>query len=291
MKSEFTKNTGRKKVKSDFTGILLFILGVALIGISIFNLFEDPITNQYYKIKRNLSLPSFGNLISPVPTTDRNGLVDTVNPIQTRTSSPQTFESTIKIDAEIDIIEGFLPLNIEVSEITKPTPLETKEYDVVPIRLSIPIIDLNADIINATNKEIIQGEKTYIQWLAPDEYAIGWHFDTAFLGVSGNTVLNGHHNIFGKVFENLDKLVSGDEIFIYGNDLHVYQYLVTNTMILPERDVSIEERLENARWILPSDDERVTLITCWPYFSNTHRLIIVARPLSSKPVPITNERN
>jgi sortase A len=103
--------------------------------------------------------------------------------------------------------------------------------------------------------------------------------------------LNGHHNVYGKVFENLDKLVSGDEIFIYGNDFHIYQYVVSNTMILPERDVSFEERLENARWILPSEDERITLITCWPYFSNTHRLIIVASPIGFEPIPITNERN
>jgi LPXTG-site transpeptidase (sortase) family protein len=29
---------------------------------------------------------------------------------------------------------------------------------------------------------------------------------------------------------------------------------------------------------MPSTDERLTLITCWPYETNTHRLIIVALP-------------
>ena len=37
--------------------------------------------------------------------------------------------------------------------------------------------------------------------------------------------------------------------------------------------------MENAAWIMPSEDERLTLVTCWPYTSNTHRLIIVARPV------------
>ena len=286
MKLESIKNMERSEKKRDLSGKLLFVVGLALIGISIFNLFEDPIINQYYKIKRNFSssqnnfLPEQASIILP-----------SVESTPDEFETPEENSTTFPVVIEYEDSEGFLPLNIEVSDVKKPTPQETKEFDVVPVRLSIPVIDLNADIINATNKEIVQGEKTYIQWLAPDDYAIGWHFDTAFLGVSGNTVLNGHHNVFGKVFENLDKLVSGDEIFIYGNDLHVYHYLVTNTMILPERDVSIEERLENARWILPSDDERVTLITCWPYFSNTHRLIIVARPISSKPIPITNERD
>lgn len=262
-----------------------------MVGFSVFNLFENPITNQYYKIRRaiinsgtrensNIVLPSTNNTVGSDPVTS------------TAVSSEDgelIYELFNQNDSENG--EGFLPVSIEVSEDTKPTAIETKEYDVVPVRISIPAIELTADIINATNKEIVQGEKTYIQWLAPDDYAVGWHFDSAFLGVPGNTVLNGHHNVFGKVFENLDKLVSGDEIYLYGNDFHVYKYIVSNTMILPERDVSLEERLDNARWILPSDDERITLITCWPYFSNTHRLIIVAQPIGSEPIPISNERN
>lgn len=276
-------------MKKDISGKLLFVIGLALIGVSLFNLFEDPIVNQFYKFKR-----LFSANINQIPTVS----------IPDRSETPISRETQIGLNSTVDANhsgelidysdydqEGFLPVNVEVTDKKKLTPEKTKEYDVAPVRISIPTIDLTADIIHATSKEIIQGEKTYIQWLAPDEYAVGWHFDSAFLGEPGNTVLNGHHNVFGKVFENLDKLVSGDEIFIYGNDLHVYTYVVSNTMILPERDVSLEERLENARWILPSEDERITLITCWPYFSNTHRLIIVASPLGSDPIPITNERN
>jgi len=277
-------------LKKDISGKFLFVIGLALIGASIFNVFEEPIMNQYYKYKRFFSTTS----INQIPTVSIPDHPDQKIIRETQPGSASNVDSNQQEEFnEISEFEneGFLPVNVEVSNDKKPTPEKTREYDVVPVRISIPAIDLTADIINATNKEIIQGEKTYIQWLAPDEYAIGWHFDSAFLGVPGNTVLNGHHNVYGKVFENLDKLVSGDEIFIYGNDFHIYQYVVSNTMILPERDVSFEERLENARWILPSEDERITLITCWPYFSNTHRLIIVASPIGSEPIPITNERN
>jgi LPXTG-site transpeptidase (sortase) family protein len=277
-------------LKKDISGKLLFVIGLVLIGASIFNVFEQPIMNQYFKYKR-LILTTHNNQVPTVSIPDRPDLKFIR---ETQAGSVPNMDSG-QIEELIDLSnfedEGFLPLNIEVSKNKKATPEETKEYNVVPVRISIPSIDLTADIINATNKEIIQGDKTYIQWLAPDEYAIGWHFDSAFLGVPGNTILNGHHNVFGKVFENLDKLISGDDIFIYGNDFHVYQYVVSNTMILPERDVSLDVRLENARWILPSEDERITLITCWPYFSNTHRLIIVASPIGSEPIPVTNERN
>jgi sortase (surface protein transpeptidase) len=50
------------------------------------------------------------------------------------------------------------------------------------------------------------------------------------------------------------------------------------TMLMPERFKSLTVRLDNARWILPTKDERLTLITCWPAKSNTHRVIIVALP-------------
>jgi LPXTG-site transpeptidase (sortase) family protein len=275
-----------KTVKKDLSGKTLFLLGIVLIGISIFNLFEDPIVNGYYRLKRNFERQNFFSELMLTPTSHvlatENSIVKTITPIKT--------QEFITSELEFSEEEGFLPLSVEVSAIPDITPEPTKASDVIPIRLSIPAIDLEADIVNAQSKEIVQGEKTYIQWLAPDEYAVGWHFDSAFLGESGNTVMNGHHNVFGKVFENLDKLTSGDEIFIYGNDSYEYKYVVSNTMIFPERDVSFEKRLENARWILPSEDERITLITCWPYFSNTHRLIIVARPVESKPIKIPINR-
>ena len=93
-----------------------------------------------------------------------------------------------------------------------------------------------------------------------------------------NRVLDGHHNEFGEVFKRLVDLKPGDLIEVYSKGL-VFHYQVANKLILPERDVDISVRLENARWISPSQDERLTLITCWPYTNNTHRLIIVASPI------------
>ena len=83
------------------------------------------------------------------------------------------------------------------------------------------------------------------------------------------------------VFKDLHLLTEGEKIDLIGDDGIKYTYIVTNVMILPERDVPIKQRLDNARWIMPSLDERLTLITCWPSYSNTHRLIVVAKPESS----------
>lgn len=174
------------------------------------------------------------------------------------------------------------PNNEEIT--AAPTP-EPTPFPTIPLRLEIPTIELDAPIIAANPSEIRIGSDYYEQWEAPDEFAVGWHTSSSLLGEDGNTVLNGHHNIFDRVFENLHKVEPGQEIIVYGGNLR-YTYIVVNVMILPERNVDMATRSENAMWILPSNDERLTLITCWPAESNTHRLIVVAQPLN-KPVEIT----
>jgi LPXTG-site transpeptidase (sortase) family protein len=147
-----------------------------------------------------------------------------------------------------------------------------------PIRLVISAIDLDAPIIPSDIKTIEVNGQAYQQWLVPNQYAAGWHSGSARLGELGNLVLNGHHNVYDEVFRDLEKLNVGELILVY-SDVHVFTYQITNKMILPEKYQEMDTRMENAQWVLPSQDERLTLITCWPYESNTHRLIVVARPL------------
>jgi Sortase (surface protein transpeptidase) len=102
--------------------------------------------------------------------------------------------------------------------------------------------------------------------------------------VVGNTVISGHHNAFGKVFEHLIDLEVGDEVIMLSG-IHEFYYVIVNKMILPEKEESLDRRLQNARWILSSTDERLTLVTCWPANSNSHRLILVAVPEENPSLP------
>jgi sortase A len=147
-----------------------------------------------------------------------------------------------------------------------------------PIRLVISAISLDAPVVPAKMRTIIfRGEK-YQQWLAPEFHAAGWHTDSARLGAIGNTVLSGHHNTLGAVFGRLVELETGDLIQVYSHGYR-FVYQVTNRMIVPEKYQLLDTRMANVQWILPSQDERLTLITCWPNESNTHRVIIVAAPV------------
>jgi LPXTG-site transpeptidase (sortase) family protein len=160
---------------------------------------------------------------------------------------------------------------VEIPPQLKPTTPE------IPVRLIIPAIELDAPVLTS-EAEIVQIKgKPFQVWHAPEEFATGWHVSSAPLGVPGNTVLNGHHNIYGEVFKRLVELERGDEI-ILKSELRTFSYTILNKLILPEKYAPLEERVRNSQWILPSEDERLTIVTCWPYESNTHRLILVAQP-------------
>jgi len=149
----------------------------------------------------------------------------------------------------------------------------------IPDRVVIPAISLDAPVVPATLKRVDIDGTLYRQWVAPGYFAAGWHGTSATLGVPGNTVLNGHHNARGEVFRYLVNLQAGDLILVYSGDKQ-FAYAIALVVILPEKYAPLDVRLKNAQWIEASQDERLTLVTCWPYINNTHRLIIVATRLS-----------
>jgi LPXTG-site transpeptidase (sortase) family protein len=175
--------------------------------------------------------------------------------------------------------DGFID-NSFISLSVDPNKQVEKPYvtNLAPDRIVIPKIQLDAKIIPSRARKVNVDGKVFDQWLAPDQKAAGWQTSSAPLGEAGNTVINGHHNEFGEVFKRLIDLESGDKIYVYSGDKK-FEYVVANRLVLPERKVSLETRLMNARWIEHSDDERLTLVTCWPYVNNTHRLILVAVPV------------
>ena len=158
-----------------------------------------------------------------------------------------------------------------------PTHDKSLEIPLIPDKIEIPAIGLVAPIqIAEFNFTDIEGE-TFGQWVPAAAFAAAWHPNSALLGEKGNTVINGHHNMYGEVFGKLIDLESGDIIYVYAKGKR-YPFVVANKMILLERGQPLEVRMENAEWLGKTDDERLTLVTCWPQKTNTHRLIIVARP-------------
>ncbi len=164
---------------------------------------------------------------------------------------------------------------------TPPPTAIPMPSNLVPNRIIIPAIHLDAPVIPAYYQLVQIDGQVYQQWDAPPGFAAGWQSPSAFLGEPGNTVLNGHHNIFGSVFGHLVDLSVGDSIQIYSG-AWVFTYQITNKMILQERGQDVSVRLQHASWLLPTTDQRLTLVTCWPPDNNTHRVIIVAAPVGKQ---------
>lgn len=146
-----------------------------------------------------------------------------------------------------------------------------------PVRLVISSLDIDAPIQPVGLVPMVEDGERYYQWQVPDGLAVGWHKISARLGESGNTVLNGHNNVYGQVFKDLASLEVGAEIVVYDAEKS-HTYIVTQSEIVAEFGQPLAVRLENASWIQPGDEEQITLVSCWPYATNTHRVIVVAKP-------------
>lgn len=137
--------------------------------------------------------------------------------------------------------------------------------------LSIPAIGVEAPVI-AREPEL---DGPYLRLPVPRAYAVAWDSTSAPPGRRGNSILTGHHNVYGRVFGRLSELTYGSEVALW-TELGVFSYYVSHIEIFEERNQPYSVRAEHATWLEPTEDTRVTLITCWPMETNSHRLVVVA---------------
>jgi len=130
-------------------------------------------------------------------------------------------------------------------------------------------------------------EWTSGQWMTVwdvAKYAVGHHWDSGNPGGGTNIVLAAHSGGLGAIFRRLDELQPGDEVLLQGNGRQ-YLYVVEEVLFLRDVGVPMEERLRNAQYMAPTEDERITMITCWPVGIYDHRIIALARPYRAAPFP------
>jgi sortase A len=143
-------------------------------------------------------------------------------------------------------------------------------------QLIIPSIGLNSAVVPVGLRYLQINGQTYGQWLV-DQNLVGWHNLSARPGQAGNTVLNGHSNIYGQVFRHLPEVSVGDEIILSSSDQSDH-YVITHKLLVLEKGASLQQRLENAKLAMPTPDERLTLITCAGPGA-VYRLIVIAQPV------------
>jgi len=158
-----------------------------------------------------------------------------------------------------------------------PVPTATPRPKMpLPTHITIPAIKVDSNIVEVgVSPTTVDGQPALIWDVAP--YAVGHNFSSASPGEGENVVLTGHDDWEGEVFKNLYKLKKGDDIEVQAGDRQI-SYHVDDILLLPEVGEPLEKRIQNAAFIGTTGDERLTLVTCWPYAVDDHRLIVIARP-------------
>lgn len=175
-------------------------------------------------------------------------------------------------------------LNSGGSELTNvvPTRIGSNEASTIS-RIVITALALDKKVVEVgwTMQQAENGQPIAV-WDV-DKYRVGHHQGSSNPGGGSNIVLTGHSGGAAYPFNDIYWLEPGHVIELTSND-QVYEYVVTERLVVDEDGQPLEKRIENARYIEPTDEEVVTLVTCWPLTDQpgipkfTQRVIVRAAP-------------
>lgn len=144
-----------------------------------------------------------------------------------------------------------------------------------PVRLRIPRLGMEVPVVPAPAVRVRTAEGEWTVWETPP-FAAGHHQGSAGAGRPGNVVLSGHNNARGEVFRRLAHLRPGDRILLLDAAGREHVYLVRARLVVPETAVPHLQRAGHGLWLLPTREPVLTLVSAWPYWTNTHRVIVRA---------------
>lgn len=146
-----------------------------------------------------------------------------------------------------------------------------------PVRLVISSVKIDSKVVPVGWDMIPKpGGGAQAEWQVAD-YAVGHHQGSANPGQPGNVVMSGHVDYKGEVFRNLHLVNKGDQVVVY-TEQGQYLYVVDHAVIVQEDGASEEQKRANARYMDPTPDPTLTMITCFPYGIDDKRLIVIAKP-------------
>ena len=107
---------------------------------------------------------------------------------------------------------------------------------------------------------------------------VGWVLTSALPDQPGNIILYGHNNMYGAVFKNLGSLNKSDSIFLETGE-RTWEYRIGKLELLPLTGAGPDELTAYQAYLQPTTTPRLTVISCWPPESNTHRVVVIAYPV------------
>ncbi len=163
------------------------------------------------------------------------------------------------------------PLSHNFTAITYADLVKTHGKQPRPDRIYIPSINLSSPVVPLD----IMWDGEASEWETADD-AVGFHRGSATPGEIGNTVMSGHVNspiaregsIFARLDEIAPQLRRGEivDIYVIVGDT-VYLYRATDTRVVLPEELDVFDY---------SDEPTLSLVTCAPATTYSHRFIVNA---------------
>ncbi len=166
--------------------------------------------------------------------------------------------------------------------VVSAVPVVNAEHAATITRVRIPSISVDSKVVEVGWDVEKQGGQDVAIWQVA-EYAVGQHRGSANPGEGNNIVMAGHVGGYGKVFKDLYYVKPGDQIIINSAGQE-YLYTVQERLLVTEEGVSPEQHAANAQLIAPTNQEMVTMVTCWPAKGPDkfkQRVVVRALPFTS----------
>jgi sortase A len=160
-----------------------------------------------------------------------------------------------------------------------PTPLAVSDMPLAT-HIAIAAVGIDTSIVEVTPEKTQFEGRAVFTWAVAD-WAAGHHITSADPGEGGNIILSGHDDVRGEVFRGLHDISLGDQVQLT-SPAGVFTYVVAEIHVREYRDAAPEELIAAGNFLSPMPEERVTLVTCWPYGIDTHRIIVVAKPIEPR---------
>lgn len=149
---------------------------------------------------------------------------------------------------EQEIPEHLRPLVQSLANL--PLPTSSPEQTV---RIQVPSINIDSPVIQGDAWEQLKK-------------GVGQSLGSPNPGQKGNIVLSAHNDIYGAIFQNLDRLRPGDQIILFTSQ-RTFTYIVRQTQIVEPTRVDVMAQTQEAI---------ITLISCYPYMVDNQRIVVVA---------------
>jgi sortase (surface protein transpeptidase) len=146
------------------------------------------------------------------------------------------------------------------------------------VLLSIPDIAMEVAVSPMMWRVVEANGVRTTAWVLPESGA-GWHPNSAGAGADGNVVISGHQLLGDAPFAPiaLGDVEVGQTILLTNANGDVFTYEVTEvTEPLPISNDPTAEQAIAQQYASQTQSATLTLISGWPDFSTTHRVIVVA---------------